>query len=143
MVANVNVSNYDLLKAQTRNFSIEVKGAVENPGIYEANFDDTINDVLSKAKLKEDANLDTINLANQIHAGMVIVVPFKSEKYLVSINSADLDELIKLNGIKEGLAQNIIEYRESHGGFKSLIELMNVKGIGETKFEKIKADIRL
>ena len=143
ILANVSITTFDLNAAQNRNFKIEVKGAVKKPGLYEANYDDTVADVLERVGLNADADLDGLNLALNIHAAMVIVVPSKSDKYLISINSATIDELIKLDGIKEGLANNIIEYRESHGGFKTLEELMNVKGIAESKFEKIKADIRL
>ena len=48
-----------------------------------------------------------------------------------------------LPGIGETKATAIISYRETHGGFKSLEELMEVNGIGESTFNKIKANITL
>lgn len=57
---------------------------------------------------------------------------------LVNINTAGLDELMTLNGIGEAIAGRIIEYREAHGGFGSVDELINVKGIGEKKLEAIR-----
>ena len=52
----------------------------------------------------------------------------------VDINSADLAQLMTLNGIGEELAKRIIDYREEHGGFTDIEELMQVEGIGEVKF---------
>ncbi len=56
----------------------------------------------------------------------------------ININSASLSELDKLPGIGPAYAQRIIDYRNSSGGFKSIDQITNVKGIGEKTFEKIK-----
>ncbi len=60
---------------------------------------------------------------------------------LVNINTAERDELMKLDGIGEVIAERIIEYREENGGFSSTEEIMNVKGIGEKRYENIKDNI--
>lgn len=57
---------------------------------------------------------------------------------LININTATIDELMKLSGIGESKAQAILLYREENGLFKSIDELKNVKGIGEKLFESIK-----
>lgn len=59
----------------------------------------------------------------------------------VNINTASLAELEQLEGIGPVLAARIIEYREAHGGFKSIEELKNVKGIGPKIFTKLKDKI--
>lgn len=56
----------------------------------------------------------------------------------ININTAGINELIKLPGIGEKTAEKIIELRKQRGKFKRLEELMDVKGIGEVKFNKIK-----
>ncbi|MBP1578459.1 MAG: helix-hairpin-helix domain-containing protein [Oscillospiraceae bacterium] len=60
---------------------------------------------------------------------------------LININTADTRELIKLSGIGEVKAAAIVAYREEHGAFSSLEELLNVKGIGEKTLEKIRGYI--
>ncbi len=56
----------------------------------------------------------------------------------VNLNSATLDQLETLPGIGRVTAQRILEYRQKSGGFKKIEELMNVKGIGEKSFLKLK-----
>ena len=57
---------------------------------------------------------------------------------LVNLNSATQAELEKLPGVGPAMAKQIIEYRQKNGGFKKVEELMNVKGIGEKFFLKLK-----
>jgi len=57
---------------------------------------------------------------------------------IVNINTASATELDSLPGIGPVYAGRIIDYRNSHGGFKSIDEIKNVKGIGEKTFEKFK-----
>lgn len=56
----------------------------------------------------------------------------------ININTATPDHLQLLPGIGESLAERIIDYREQHGDFTKIEELMNVSGIGEKKFANIK-----
>lgn len=61
----------------------------------------------------------------------------------VSLNSATKEELMTLPGIGESKANLIIEYRENNNGFKTIEEIMNVKWIGKSMYEKIKGYIIL
>lgn len=61
-----------------------------------------------------------------------------SKPYLVNINTATSRQLQELSGIGEAKAAAIIEYRETHGGFSDVSELLNVSGIGESIFENIR-----
>jgi len=57
---------------------------------------------------------------------------------LLNLNTATQAELEKLPGVGAATAKTIIEYRQKNGGFKKIEELMNVKGIGEKSFLKLK-----
>lgn len=59
----------------------------------------------------------------------------------VNINTADADSLTALEGIGESRAKDIIEYRSEYGPFTDIEEIMNIPGIGEKTFEKIKDKI--
>lgn len=60
-----------------------------------------------------------------------------SEKLMININTAGIEELVKLKGVGEKTAEKIIEYREQTP-FETIEDIMNVNGIGEKKFEDIK-----
>lgn len=62
----------------------------------------------------------------------------KKENNLININTAGINELIKLSGIGEATAQKIIDYRKENGNFTNIDDLMKIKGIGEKKLEAIK-----
>ena len=61
-----------------------------------------------------------------------------AEKASLNLNLATLDQLETLPGVGRKVAERIIDYRTKSGGFKKIEELMNVKGIGEKSFLKIK-----
>ena len=64
--------------------------------------------------------------------------PAQPAASLINLNSATQAELEKLPGVGPAMAKQIIEYRQKNGGFKKVEELMNVKGIGEKSFLKLK-----
>ncbi|MDQ7990402.1 MAG: helix-hairpin-helix domain-containing protein [Candidatus Dactylopiibacterium sp.] len=61
----------------------------------------------------------------------------------ININTATAEELASLPGIGPGKAQAIIDFRKAHGGFKTLDELKEVKGIGDKTFEKLRPELSL
>ena len=56
----------------------------------------------------------------------------------VNLNSASISQLQTLPGVGASTAQRILDYRQKNGGFKKIEELMNVKGVGEKSFLKLK-----
>lgn len=67
----------------------------------------------------------------------------ENESSIININKASVEDLMKLSGIGESKAKNIIEYRDSIGGFKDINDIKNVKGIGDSIFDKIKDHITI
>jgi competence protein ComEA len=102
----------------------------------------------------EDAILDMVNMAATLEDGQQIYVPVKgdtdSETHTpisifvpasedkININTASAAKLETLPGIGPSLAKKIVEYRETLGLFLKLEDLLNVSGIGPSKFEGIK-----
>lgn len=132
----------DLKQYENATKKVEVKGAVEKPGVYEVELHASVEDILKLAQLKANSDVSNLNLSFDIENQGVIVVDEISEKHKISINNATLEELDQLNGIGEATALRIIEYR-SHTPFKQIEDIMQVKGIKQKLFEKIKDDICL
>lgn len=140
---------------------IHVCGAVKNPGVYYLDQGSRVHQAVELAGgLKEDAAEEYINLADIIIDGMQVYIPTDDEvsesgKYtlptlknqddsdLVDINKAGADELAKLPGIGESKAEAIIAYRENVMPFESPQDIVNVSGIGESLYEKIKDNIKV
>ena len=64
--------------------------------------------------------------------------PAASAPARIDINTASAEVLMALPGVGPAIAQRIIEYREKNGPFERPVELMNVKGIGEKTFDRLK-----
>ena len=65
----------------------------------------------------------------------------KAAGTVVNLNTATASQLEALSGIGPKMAQRIVEYRQKNGAFKKVEELMNVKGIGEKSFLKLKPQL--
>lgn len=176
-----------------KTIKVDIKGSIQNPGVYEVKENDRVIDVIIKSGgLKENADTSTINLSKVVSDAMVIYVysieeinslrkgPETIVEYiekecncptvdndacldskeivnnyitnyynddnkvseensssLISINKATKEELMTLPNIGESKANNIIEYRKSNK-FEKIEDIMNVSGIGNSVFEKIK-----
>ena len=134
--------------------TVDVKGAVKTPGIYDLPVGSRINDAVQKAGgLTDNADSKSINLAQRISDEALVYVPTKEEatsqempsstsnskeNKKVNLNKASLEELKQVKGLGAKRAQDIIDHRESNGKFKSVDELKKVSGIGAKTIEKLK-----
>jgi competence protein ComEA len=132
--------------------TVQVIGAVVRPGVYSFAGGGRVADAVTAAGgLLSTANPDAINLAAQsgsvpapgfslISPFTVVVTPTPSQSgtSLVNINTASLSQLESLPGIGPTAAQKIIDYRQLHGSFLKIEDIMNVPGIGLATFENIK-----
>ena len=134
--------------------TVDVKGAVKLPGIYDLPVGSRINDAVQKAGgLTDNADSKSINLAQRISDEALVYVPTKEEatnqeahsntsntkeNKKVNLNKASLEELKQVKGLGAKRAQDIIDHRESNGKFKSVDELKKVSGIGAKTIEKLK-----
>ncbi|MEH7384041.1 helix-hairpin-helix domain-containing protein, partial [Bacillus sp. JJ1521] len=136
---------------------VDIKGAIHNEGVFEAKEGMRVKDVVEMAGgFTEDAEHKQVNLAQRVEDEMVIYVPRIGEEIeietssqlqkndgKVSLNKGTQAELETLTGIGPSKAAAIIAYREENGPFKQLEDLLQVSGIGEKSFEKIKEQIKL
>ena len=134
--------------------TVDVKGAVKSPGIYDLPVGSRVNDAVQKAGgLIDNADSKSINLAQKISDEALVYVPTKEEaanqesysnatgnkeSKKVNLNKASLEELKQVKGLGAKRAQDIIDHRESNGKFKSVDELKKVSGIGAKTIEKLK-----
>jgi len=152
----LSTNNQIIEEVMDNEIKVDIKGAVKMPGIYSVSLDKRVNDVINLAGgLLENADTININLSEKVYDEMVIIINYKIDNITddnvvvndinskISINKANLEQLKTLPGIGESKALAIISYRENVGKFKSIEQLLEVKGIGESIFAKIKENITL
>lgn len=149
---------------------VYVCGAVLNPGVYEMEINSRVFQAVEMAGgLLQTAVPEYVNQAMIVTDGQQIYIPSQSEidhgdvlsskseftdgvknasnlsgsSTKVNINTADKTELMTISGIGESRAQDIIDYRQQRGGFSTIEEIMNVPGIKDATFEKIKDSIEV
>ncbi len=127
--------------------TVHVSGAVLRPGLVEVRSPARVADAVAAAGgVLATAALDGINLAAQISDGQQVHVPQHQvgqpagEGYdgKVAINRADAGALEALPGVGPVLAQRIFDYREEHGPFSTVEDLLDVPGIGEGKLATLR-----
>jgi competence protein ComEA len=158
---------------QLPKIKVHVKGAVRKPGVYEFNAGARVEDAVKKAEALPKADVHALNLAAFLKDGDEVFVPDRSSRALeafeealtirgaekiaptysrrqkqppigkVAINRATAKQLESLPGIGPALAERIVEYRQAHGPFKSVDELLNVRGIGKKKLEALRPYVKL
>ncbi|PKK99460.1 MAG: hypothetical protein CVV57_02760 [Tenericutes bacterium HGW-Tenericutes-2] len=143
------VETVDLEAKPLSIISVEIIGAVEFPGIYHFFEEVTVGDALAYAgNTLIDADMSLIMTSEIITRNRQILIPsinqeIEAPKILVNVNKASFKELITIPGMTETRAASLIIYREAHGDFKHVDELINVKHIGIATLEKIRPYIKL
>ncbi|NQK45704.1 ComEA family DNA-binding protein [Streptococcus suis] len=138
---------------------VDVKGAVEKPGLYTLEAGARVNDAVEAAGgLTSQADPKSVNLAQKLSDEAVVYVASKDENIsvvtsttassamsqdekntsLVNLNTATEADLQTISGIGAKRAADIIAYRGANGGFKSVDDLNNVSGIGDKTMESIR-----
>lgn len=145
---------------------VSVVGLVQNPGIMTLPDGSRAADALSVAGVLPEADLVRINHAELLSDGQQLVVlgpddpapPVSGSAtgYAgagsagtgqgastgpISLNTATVAELTALHGVGDATASAIIEFRESHGGFASVEQLLEVTGIGPAKFSRLQDEV--
>ena len=154
-----------------RRIWIHVAGAVRRPGLYRVAADARAGKAVDAAGgVTRRADLRAINLAATLRDGQQVIVPARGEQPAaataapgvtspapaagsaapggaaapgakVSLATATVEQLDGLDGIGPTLAQRILQWRDAHGGFKSVEQLREVEGIGEKRFESLRGAV--
>jgi competence protein ComEA len=152
-------------KRQNARIYVHVAGAVRRPGLMTMSAGSRVADALQRAGGPGPrADLAAVNLAAQLADGQQIVVPRAGAAQTgatpagsphsadsasggpvtgIHLSTATVEQLDGVDGIGPTLAQRIIEYRDAHGGFRSLAELAQVDGIGEKRLATLREALQL
>lgn len=140
-------------KEQKRTIIIDVKGAVNKEGVYEMKEGDRVKDAVQKAGgFLSEVDMKKVNLAQIVQDQMLLYIPSKNESEQgmytsskedgkIRINTAAKEQLEKITGIGSRKAESILKYREEHGPFQKIEDLLEIDGIGAKSLEKIKDQI--
>ena len=148
---------------------VHVAGAVRRPGLLRVPGGARVAAVIVRAGgPARGADLTGVNLAQPLEDGQQVIVPRRGRaggpaqssaaagggtgapggagapagESTPSLATATLEQLDALDGVGPTLAKRIIDYREAHGGFRSLGELREVDGIGEKRFAALRKGLR-
>lgn len=138
---------------------VYVCGAVNSPGVYALPEGSRIYEAVQLAGgLREDACAESVNQAECLTDGQMIKILTEEEVLeleeetiqadvdssdgRVNINTASVTELMTLPGVGQSKAEAIVAYREEHGAFLAIEEVMNVTGIKEGVYNQMKDHIK-
>lgn len=158
------LTSVDIPQSEELIIYIDIKGAVNRPGLYQLSEGSRMVDAIEAAGgLTTEADDRTINLAEKLLDQQKIIVYTESEiaeqlmqedrdnllerdvypsnpsdaTQKININIATIDELQALPNIGPKKAQAIIEYRQTNGSFQTIDQIKEIKGIGEKTYEEL------
>jgi competence protein ComEA len=135
---------------------VDVTGAVARPGVYRLPAGARVTDAVERAGgASVGALLEAINLAARLADGQQVVVPKRgpggaplatagsaSEEGPISLGTATVEQLDTIDGIGPVTAQDIVAFRDEHGGLSSVDQLDQVSGIGPATMESLRARLQ-
>jgi competence protein ComEA len=146
--------------APVRELWVDVTGAVRRPGLYKVPAGSRTAAAVEQAGgVSRRGDEAGVNLAAPLHDGQQVIVPLRGAAGAapaaaagvagsgaagsapISLGQATEAQLESLDGIGPALAGRILEYRQQHGGFRSLDELKEVSGIGDKRFEALRGSL--
>lgn len=137
---------------------VHVCGAVMNEGVYTLDSGGRVIDAVNAAGgFRDDAAASALNQAEVLSDGMKVKIPTVEEAEAIAdsggteetadgrinINTASAEELCAVNGIGPSRAADIVAYREQHGSFRTIEDIMKVSGIKQGLFAKIRDYIKV
>jgi competence protein ComEA len=136
---------------------VDVTGAVARPGVYRLPAGSRVNDAVRRAGgATGKAELDSVNLAARLADGQQVVVPERiptaagggagvavapsagAEDAPISLGTATVEQLDTIDGVGPVTAEDIVKFREEHGGLSSVDQLDQISGIGPATMEALR-----
>jgi competence protein ComEA len=143
------------LSGQAGDLVVDVTGAVARPGVYRLPAGSRVDDAVQRAGgAGPRAELEAVNLAARLADGQQVVVPeaapgggvataaSSEEEGPISLGTATVEQLDTIDGIGPVTAQDIVDFRDEHGGLSSVDQLDQVSGIGPATMESLRARLQ-
>lgn len=143
------------ISGQGGDLVVDVTGAVRRPGVYRMPAGSRVNDAVTRAGGAEPrAELEAVNLAARLADGQQVVVPERmpgggpgvsaagAEDGPISLGTATVEQLEEIDGIGPVTAEDIVKFRDEHGGLSSVDQLDQVPGIGPATMEALRARLQ-
>jgi competence protein ComEA len=135
---------------------VDVAGAVRNPGVYSLPAGARVKDAIARAGGPSGgALLEAVNRAARVADGQQVVVPEEGPAGTspgvagsapadgpISLGAATVEQLDTIEGIGPVTAQNIVNFRDQHGGLSSIDQLDQISGIGPATMESLRARLQ-
>ncbi len=142
------------LSGEASDLVVDVAGAVERPGVYRLPAGSRVEDAVERAGgATARAELEAVNRAARLADGQQVVVPERGpagvavaaageEEGPISLGTATVEQLDTIDGIGPVTAQDIVEFRDRHGGLAAVDQLDQVSGIGPATMESLRARLQ-
>ena len=142
------------LSGEAGDVVVDVTGAVQRPGVYRLPAGSRVTDAVQRAGgAAPKAQLEAVNLAARLADGQQVVVPERgpggastagapAEDGPISLGTASVEQLDTIDGIGPVTAEDIVQFRDEHGGLASVEQLNQISGIGPATMEALRARLQ-